>query len=205
LGQKEIDRVTVSLRLFSIAALLIGLSTAAGAGPVLWTFSGATLTDGGTITGSFDFDADTNTYSNVNVVTSLGSVLGGSAYSFVCGQDVASCTGLAPNSTEALLLTSNAADQTGLPAIALFFTGVGAVPPAGLTDAGGIIDISNTSLSVGAAQEAACSNAACSAPAPPGRFTNAGDVATPEPSTFGLLAAGFAVIAAFARRAARHR
>ena len=198
--------MTLSLRLFSISTLLIGLSAAASAGPILWTFSGATLTDGGTITGSFDFDADTNTYSNVNVVTTPGSLLSGSVYSFVCGQDVASCTGVTPNSAEVLLLASNATDQTGLPALALFFTGIGGVPPAGLTDAGGTIDISNTSLSVGAAQEAPCSDAACAAPGSPARFTTAGDVVgTPEPSTWGLLAAGFGMIAAFARRTARYR
>jgi hypothetical protein len=74
-----------------------------------------------------------------------------------------------------LNLTSTAANQTGLPGLALFFTGVGGVPPAGL-GASSYIDISNSSLAVGAGQEATCSNAACSSPTNPSRATVAGFV-----------------------------
>lgn len=42
--------------------------------PVKWTLSGVTFDDGGTASGSFVYDEDTNTYSAVNVTTSGGSL-----------------------------------------------------------------------------------------------------------------------------------
>jgi hypothetical protein len=164
--------------------ILISLSLTASAGPILWTLEGVTFVGGGTASGTFDFDADTGLFSNVDITTTTGGSVTGATYLFTCGQDVPTCTGVAPNSTEALFLTSTAADQTGLQAIAFFFTGIGGVPPAGLTDLGGVIDISNSSLSVGAVQEASCLDAACSAPTNPSRADDAGVVvAAPEPSS----------------------
>lgn len=42
------------------------------AAPVTWTLSGVTTNDGRTITGSFTYDADTNTYSNRNIISTGG-------------------------------------------------------------------------------------------------------------------------------------
>lgn len=136
---------------------LLALALAASAMPVNWTLSGVTLNDGVTVNGTFTFNPDSGTactggttpcgtYSNVDITTTTGGGLAGTTFLDVCETDVPSCTGLSPDSTEVLFLTSNAANQTGLLAIAFFFTGVGAFPPAGLTDAGGIIDVSNSSL-----------------------------------------------------------
>ncbi len=172
-----------------IAVALGALSVSAYAVPVRYQLSGVQLSDGGTISGSFTFDADAGTpcssgaspcgvYSNVSVVTTTGSARTGATYTFVCGQ-VATCTGVTPDSTEVMFLTSNAANQTGNPALALFFTAAGPVPPAGLSDASGIIDLSNTGAGVG--QEASCSDVACSTPAAPARVTTAGN-ATPTAS-----------------------
>jgi hypothetical protein len=163
--------------------ILISLSLTASAGPLLWTLEGVTFAGGGTASGSFDFNADTGLYSNVDITTTTGGGVTGATYLFTCGQDVPACTGVVPNSTEALFLTSNAANQSGLPAIAFFFTGIGGVPPQGLTDLGGTIDISNSSLSVGDVHEALCNDSACDAPAGAFRDSNAGTVATPEPSS----------------------
>jgi hypothetical protein len=173
--------------------ILISLSLTASAGPILWTLEGVTFAGGGTASGSFDFDADTGLYSNVDIVTTTGGGVTGATYLFTCGQDVPTCTGVAPNSTEALFLTSNAVSQSGLQAIAFFFTGVGGSPPQGLTDLGGVIDISNSSLSVGAVQEASCFDAACSQPTAPSRVDNAGVVVSaPEPSS--ALLVGMAIM-----------
>jgi hypothetical protein len=101
--------------------ILIGLSLTASAAPLLWTLEGVTFAGGGTASGSFDFNADTNVYSNVDITTTTGGSVTGSTYLFTCGQDVPACTGVTPNSTEALFLTTNAANQSGLPAI-LFFS-----------------------------------------------------------------------------------
>jgi hypothetical protein len=56
--------------LLSLAALLPSL---VGAAPLVWTLSGVTLADGGSVTGSFTYDATTNTYSAINVTTSGGT------------------------------------------------------------------------------------------------------------------------------------
>lgn len=64
---------------FVVACLCLALAglTNGHAVPVLWTFNGATFNDGGTATGSFVYDADTDTLSNWSV-----SVAGGNTGSF---------------------------------------------------------------------------------------------------------------------------
>jgi hypothetical protein len=167
------------------AFCLLSLSSASAA-PQLYQLVGVTFNDGGTATGSFVFDPNAGTpcstatspcgiYSNVNITTTTGTARTGAVYHYVCGQDVPTCTGVTPDSTMALDLTTTAGNQTGLPGLAFFFTGVGAVPPAGLGN-GSSIDISNSSLAVGAVQEGTCVDAVCSAPAPPTRVTVAGSV-----------------------------
>jgi hypothetical protein len=193
-----------------IAALLL-LAGAVSATPTVWVLNGVTLGDGGTATGTFIFDPDAGTpcgsvspcgtYSSVDIVTTNGSSRNGETYSFVCGQNVVACTGVHPDSTEVLFLASNAADPTGDPALALFFTGVGGLPPQGLTDAGGVIDIGNSSGSVGVVSEADCINAACTSPTGQQRFSTAGTVSpVPEPAAWLLLAAGFGMIVVSRRR-----
>ena len=202
------------MKTLGMLLVLVTLAVTACAGPITWAFVGVTLNDGGTVTGSFTFNADSpvacttgvspcGTYSNVNIITTTGSARTGTTYSFVCGISDPACTGVSPDSTEVLFLTSSATNQTGLSALAVFFTGVGGVPPAGLTDAGGVIDISNSSLSVGAVQEANCLDAACSSPGPPSRASTAGFVATPEPSTVLLLGSALAGLGLVRLRARR--
>jgi hypothetical protein len=55
----------------------------AWATPVLWTLQGFTFPDGGTASGSFVYDNDTNTYSKLNITTTAGSARGGSSYTIV--------------------------------------------------------------------------------------------------------------------------
>lgn len=50
--------------------VLSAFPVSAFAGPIQWNFSGATFTDGGTLTGSFTFNADDATFSSVDVVIS---------------------------------------------------------------------------------------------------------------------------------------
>jgi hypothetical protein len=179
-------------RLYLIVCVFAFLLTfSATAQPLTWFLQGVTFGDGGTASGSFNFDPDAGTpcrtgaspcglFSNVQIRTTTGSSRTGATYTFVCGQDVPTCTGVSPNSTQVLNLTTTSANQTGLPAFALFFTGVSGVPPQGLTDFGGSIDISNSSASVGTGLEASCADAACSAPAAPSRATTAGTVGSSE-------------------------
>jgi hypothetical protein len=163
---------------------LILLSSAANASVLTWYLNGVKFDDGGTASGSFNFDPDAGTpcstgatpcgrFSNVSITTTTGSTRTGATYTFVCGQDVPTCIGVSPDSAGVLTLTSTAANQTGMPAFALFFTGGGG-PPQGLTDFGGTIDVTNNGL------EASCVDAACSAPTPPTRVTVAGVVGSSE-------------------------
>lgn len=140
--------------LFGVLAVVL-VSGTATAVPVRWTLSGVTFTDGGTASGSFVYDAATNTYSSVNIVTTAGSVItSGATLIYVS-------PGVVPTSTVFLAGASNAADLTGTRAFALSFG-------AALSNAGGTVAFSG--------QEASCSNATCAAPAAPARFTTAGSV-----------------------------
>ena len=198
-----------------LVALTMGLTTAAKAAPVLWTLNNVTFDDGGTATGSFIFDADAGTacstssspcgmFYDVNIMTTGGSALSGATYSVVCGTNNPSCTGVVPDSTEAMFLTSTAADQTGNTAIAFFFTPAGPVPPAGLTDAGGVVDISD-SMGTGAVQEAVCGDPGCADPTSPSRASLTGTlsgVVVPEPAELGLVGLGLLALMLFRRRVA---
>ena len=206
-------RNTLPCALVAFFALVLLTPASALAESVLWTLSGVTLSSGITVSGSFDFDADAGTactahaspcgsYSNIDVTTTAGGGLPASTFLYACGEDVATCTGVSPDSTEVLFLTSNAPDQSGLVGLALFFTGVGDAPPAGLSDAGGTLDVSNSSFSVGALQEAICSGASCGAPTSPLATSTAGSVvsATPEPPSLFLALLPVSAVFCFRRR-----
>jgi hypothetical protein len=136
-----------------VLCLALFLPFVCRAAPVTWSVRGQ-FADGGSLSGTFVYDAATNLYSNVNVTTTAGSVRGGSTYQFVCGQDVPTCTGVAPSANGVLNLTSAAGNQAGLPGLALFFT-----PSLASLGAVGL-----------SSQEATCANATCNNPAAPARF-----------------------------------
>ncbi|TGD73622.1 hypothetical protein E4634_11430 [Mangrovimicrobium sediminis] len=64
---------------FALALLTAMLSVAAEAAPVKWYLQDVTFEDGARVEGSFVFDADTNTYSDIDVTTSPGvaEIVGG--------------------------------------------------------------------------------------------------------------------------------
>ncbi len=67
-----------------LAAAFLSVPMVAYAIPVTWTLSGVTFNDGGTASGSFDFDASLNdetAYSNVSITTTtVGAFPGSSTY-----------------------------------------------------------------------------------------------------------------------------
>ena len=71
------------MRFAAAAVMLIAtvLAIDLKAGPVLWTLSNVEFDDGGTASGTFMYDAITDTFSNYNIVTTAGSALGGAVYS----------------------------------------------------------------------------------------------------------------------------
>jgi len=161
-----------------LASLVLALgltSAAASAIPVTWTLQGVTFTDGGTASGSFAYDADTNTYSSVNITTTPGSViLTGATLVYVS-------PGFAPSNDSVLTAASNAADLTGTRAFALFFG-------SALTNVGGTVSIAS-------GEEASCANSTCSAPTAPNRFTSAGSVSAQTLEIPALSARGLAATA----------
>jgi len=171
------------MRKAALVLLALGLlAGSADAVPVVWTLTGVTFTDGGTASGSFVYDASTNTYSSVNITTTPGSVITtGALLQYVS-------PGFPPSSTGFLSGASNAPNLTGTRAFALFFA-------SALTNAGGVVNLSTS-------QEASCSNATCVAPAAPSRSTNAGAVngsataAVPAMSPWALAATALLLAAA---------
>jgi hypothetical protein len=121
--------------------VLCFLPVFASATPLLWTLdAGITLTGGGTVSGSFVYDAATNTYSNVNITTTAGT-LPGATYRFVAPgpQNVFGLT----------VVTTSGANQAGNPGLNLLFVG-------GLLAAGG------TGIPV-LMREGTCQDAGCAA------------------------------------------
>jgi hypothetical protein len=200
--------------------LLLMFSIVSSATPLTWVLNDVTFIDGITARGSFTFDADAGTpcslgfspcgtYSNINISTTGGlSGLLPATFLFACGSDVPTCNGLPPDSTQVLLLTSNDADQTGEQALAIFFTGVEdeGLPPFGLTDDWGAVDVSDSSPDTGALTEAVCGDPACQAPGPPGSINITGTVeSVPEPSSTLLLGASLGWLSRRAYRSRRQR
>lgn len=126
----------LSQRLAVLAAVIIGVASAS---PVNYTVSGLMLSDGGTLSGTFDFDPDAVTFSLINLTTSGGSV---SATTFT------QLSGYSPHSTILATVPSGAIILGTTHTFQMAFF------PA-LTDSGG------GSISSGA--EYICENADCSA------------------------------------------
>ena len=161
------------------------LSTLAAASPVTWTLSNLTFGHGGTASGSFVYDATTNTFSSIDVTTTDGSVRSGETYSF-------------PSTVG----NASAADfiDIDLP------VGVGTTMRldmylnTSMTDAGG-------TLNVLSAQEFTCISAGCSfsTGTEPGLDLRlgAGEITlltVPEPASLALVGIGLAAAARFRRR-----
>jgi hypothetical protein len=121
------------------------LAVVAHAAPVTWALSVA-FTDGSTATGSFVFDANTVSYSSINIVTNTPTV--GGTFQFVC---VSPCTAGAPSATQVLFLAESSSNNLAAAhALALVFQ-------APLTNAGGVDNISF-------GQGGLCADATCSVP-----------------------------------------
>ncbi|HUP04955.1 MAG TPA: putative Ig domain-containing protein, partial [Bryobacteraceae bacterium] len=70
-------------RALTLLAALAALAPLVSAAQVKWTLHSVTFADGGTATGSFVYDADSNTYSSVNITTTSGTAFAGAAYTQV--------------------------------------------------------------------------------------------------------------------------
>jgi hypothetical protein len=154
--------------LAALACMMLFGPLTAQAVPVEWTLNGFTFVGGGTASGSFVYDADTNTYSSVNITTTPGT-LAGASYTDVS-------PGFANSATVGLFVTTTVGDLTGTPALALFYG-------AGLTNAGGAV-----AITLNGNVEGTCNNATCTAGTGTrslvaGALLNGVVVPTPTPGT----------------------
>lgn len=166
----------------AFSAALLFASSAVSAAILTWTLQNVSFSDGGTASGSFDYDADTNTYSDFSI-----SVSGGGALfpSFV--YDNGTSHTRPPLTATDLSISSNVVIPNDTRELFLQF----AQP---LTNAGGSIVLENPD---GLANDAEFHTLPSSPPFGQRGFVAGGSVtAVPEPSTaIGLmLAAAFALV-----------
>ena len=168
-------------------AFLLTVSVVASATPVLWTFSGVRFSDGSTASGSFVFDADTVTYSDVLVTTTSAP---GTTYdtsevvtTLVFGSDA---TGLN------LVDNFGLADLTGQRILNLDFA-------APLTNAAGVVNIVIGFPSF----EGTCGVPSCASDSVDRTVINAEGligVSIPEPTTIALAGLGLIALGFIRRR-----
>jgi len=185
-----------SLTTASLLLVLLSLPSIASADSVLWTLTGVTfanVTDptmtGGTATGSFDYDFATNTFSNIDIVTTAGSGFGGATYTSLIGG-----FNSGSQSSTGFILGGASGDLTLAPALLLLFENP-------LVNSGGTVtDPLTTGIDFGGG-EGTCDNADCSS-ATQDRFVTGGaatstvSVVTPEPTALSLLGVALAALLA---------
>jgi PEP-CTERM motif len=174
-----------SNRLLFLFVLFCLSQPKASAIPIQWTLSGGLFDDGGTVSGSFIFDADTITFDAVNVATSAGSMLPGVVYPDFAGGD-ASIIFLY---TDPSGLNDADPDLSGTTSLALGLT-------SPMTNAGGL----NPLGIIGQGSEQFCADPICNQGAL--RFISAGEISgepvpvtsVPEPSSLALVGIGLGAL-----------
>jgi len=146
---------------------LLCVPSIASADGITWTLSDVTFNDGGLASGSFVYDALTNTYSSIDITTTSGSAFAGTTYNALGG--------LFGSTSNGMLLGASG-DLTNTDVLILLFG-------AALTDSGGTVVL-------GGFGEGTCDNTDCSLSTLDRSITGGeliGTVATPEPSVLSLL------------------
>lgn len=122
---------------------LLLFSVSVWAIPVTWTFKNAAFTDGGTITGSFVYDADQNQFSNINVTTTPGTGNLATTATYVAYDPA-----VVRSSVTLAFVTLSSGDLTGTRVLVVLMG-------AAMTNAGGDIPI------VGRTSESICQTPTC--------------------------------------------
>lgn len=188
---KKMPRAVFSM----VAVLALGVVSPAYASPVQWTLQNVTFSDGGTASGSFVFDADTNIYSAISVTTTAGSVLEGRSFAALITDvgTTASQVGIAPVPS---------ATVAGLPVLLLKFS-------TALTNDGGtsnlVLGTYTTFFPAQGSYEAVCVvNGVCGTPIPLSniRLLTAGSImAVPIPAAFWLFGSALGLMGIMRRKA----
>lgn len=159
-----------------LSIVAVFFSAVVTAMPVAWTIDSLIFDDGGTGSGTFTYDASTNTYSNIDIVTTPGTEFNGAHYGSVIAA--------APNDSDYLAVMIYPAES--LPALELAFT-------IQLTNAGGVIAISGLGESI-CGQE-------CEYPAFELRGISSGQIsAIPVPAAAWLFGSALAALGWFRRK-----
>jgi hypothetical protein len=165
-----------------IGALLLagGWVPTAQSSPITWTLVDVSFTDAGTASGTFVYDADLNTYSDIRITTTSGSAFGGATYTAFRGG----------SRTSLVTRSSDASDATGLTTLHLLF-----LPP--LTNIGGLAAIRP---SPDPSFEGTCFSTDCSSFVLHRGILSGSVAAVPAPATLPLLLSGLAAAVCRMRR-----
>ncbi len=171
------NRITFrSLIVVPVLLVLLCVPSFALADGITWNLSGVTFDDGGAASGSFVYDAPTNTFSAIDITTTPGSAFAGATYTALSGAFGSSSTGM---------LLGSSGDLTDTALLFLMFGD-------DLTNLGGTVSL----IGIG---EGTCDNSDCSDNTEVRSITAGsvvGAVATPEPSTFLLVGMGLVALLA---------
>ncbi|MEM1141606.1 MAG: hypothetical protein AAGI88_03395 [Pseudomonadota bacterium] len=155
------------------ASVIAYMSIGAQAGPITWNLIDVFFDDGSEATGSFDFDADIERYSNINIVTPFATYRAPNPAS--------------PGNASILIavIDESLTDFTGTPVLALSFE-------SPLSHIGGEINLDTSAI---ARSEGICPDIQCSG-SDPVRSVISGQVSAsvPAPSTLLLSCLGLAII-----------
>jgi len=158
---------------FLAAFAAICFTPFAAASPVLWTASGAVFNfeGSGEVTGSFVYDADTQTFSSIDLVSE--------------GDTMTDLIAPLVGANKLGATDTTAADLVGAPAVDIVFKN-------NLTDAGGSAPLFSAAF-------VSCFNATCNSTGTnnfgeTGSFVGTAVSTTPEPVSLGLSAAGMLVL-----------
>ena len=119
--------MSIRLKLMFCLVALVLFSAGVNAQSVTWYMSGGVFADGGTFGGNFNYDASTNVYSAIHVVTTPGTTRpAGVTYLFVCGSpDNPACgDGISPFSNSVIFLPG-IGSAVGMPSLFLSFGSLG--------------------------------------------------------------------------------
>jgi hypothetical protein len=166
--------------LFTVPLLLVAASLQAA--PVTWQIDSLLFDDGGSGHGSFTYDANTNIYSDIYIVTTQGSVLDGAVY-----EDL-NPSGIISGPTYLIMVESIEPDMTGVPGMQFGFA-------TELTNAGGTISLAGPSF------ETFCGDLNCFTTAEPRRSLVVGQISSvPVPAAVWLFGSALAGLGWMRRR-----